>query len=132
MFVFFHLLLALAVAVGFSVFLVLAFGKDKAWEGFLVFFVIIFLMTWAGGLWVRPFGPAMGEVYWLPFIASGLLVALILGAIHYARTTRSQSITEEEKGKKVHHAEQAVEIGTWFWVLIIILLAAIFIGYIVP
>lgn len=38
-------------------------------------FLLFFLIAWAGGLWIRPFGPTVLGFYWLPGL---LLVTLLL------------------------------------------------------
>jgi hypothetical protein len=37
--------------------------------GLALFFLIIFLSTWAGGIWVHPVGGLVGGVHWVPFLA---------------------------------------------------------------
>ncbi|MFW6236094.1 MAG: hypothetical protein ACOC24_04850 [Desulfovibrionales bacterium] len=125
----FHFLLALVVAGTLSLVLVLWIGKDRAWAGFLGFLVIILLMSWAGGLWIRPVGPAVGGLYWVPFVLTGLLVALMIGAFHYAKSVRSSPMSRERKEHKVETAEKVVEVGAFFWVLLIILAIVIIVGY---
>lgn len=42
--------------------------------------LVLFLFVWAGGVWVTPFGPEAGGIYWLPYVVVGLLAALVLAA----------------------------------------------------
>ena len=67
---FLTLILTLIFAVGF---------RRHSWGGGLIlFFLILFLATWAGGMWITPFGPVWQGIVWLPFIFVGLLLALLL------------------------------------------------------
>lgn len=78
-----HLLLALAVALLLSVLFVPVLGwrrTDRDAGALLFFFFLVFVMTWAGGLWITPFGPTDWNVTWIPFLAIGFLVAILLAA----------------------------------------------------
>jgi hypothetical protein len=46
----------------------------------LFFFLILFLATWVGGMWIYPFGPVFFGGYLFPFLLVGLVVALVLAA----------------------------------------------------
>jgi len=46
--------------------------------GSLRLFLIIFLATWAGGIWLKPFGPSLWGIHWLGFLVAGLFVSIIL------------------------------------------------------
>jgi hypothetical protein len=126
---FFHFLIALGVAVALSFILVQVLGRDKALTGFLVFMVIIMLMSWAGGVWMRPIGPAAGGIYWLPFVLTGLLVALLIGAFHYTQSVRSAPIPPSKKEEKVHTAKVTTELGLFFWALLVVLIVVIGVAY---
>jgi hypothetical protein len=84
---FFSFLIALVVAIAFfAIFYFLiakaATAKRRVGWLFLAFiFFAMFLPIWAGGLWVRPFGPRIGGVSILPYILVGLAVSLILAAM---------------------------------------------------
>ncbi|MBX6316135.1 MAG: hypothetical protein IRY99_24975, partial [Isosphaeraceae bacterium] len=47
--------------------------EGPAWVGLLVLFTILFLASWAGGTWIGHVGPTLYGVYWLPFLAVGLI-----------------------------------------------------------
>ena len=126
---FFHFLIALGVAVILSLILVQALGRERAMAGFLVFMVVIMLMSWAGGVWMRPIGPAAGGIYWLPFVLTGFLVALLIGAFHYAKSVRSAPIPAERKEEKVHTAKVTAELGFFFWILLVVLIVVIGVAY---
>src|SRR5690349_10349883 len=47
--------------------------------------LVLFLSTWAGGLWLVPIGPRLWGVAWGSFLAVGLFVALLMAALISAR-----------------------------------------------
>jgi hypothetical protein len=126
---FFHFLIALGVAAVLSFILVQMFGRERAWAGFLVFMVVIMLMSWAGGVWMQPIGPAAGGIYWLPFVLTGVLVALLIGAFHYAKEVRSAPIPSAKKEEKVYTAKITAELGFFFWILLVVLIVVIGVAY---
>ncbi|HSO06698.1 MAG TPA: hypothetical protein VLW45_05640 [Pelomicrobium sp.] len=75
---------ALVVAAAFS--LILAFAwrappyRSRAGR-LMVTFAIVFLTTWAGGALMAPFGPRTLDIHWLPFLLTGLIVSLVIGAV---------------------------------------------------
>ena len=48
---------------------------------FLFLFFLLLMTTWAGGVWMTPFGPVLWGAYWLPFLAVAVIVALLLAAL---------------------------------------------------
>jgi hypothetical protein len=101
-------------------------GPGAAWWTFLL---IVFLAAWAGRLWVRPFGPPLFGVIWLPSLLMGVLFALVLAAVVPARPPRTRS----EAIAQARAEEAAVSmIGAFFWALLIGLLVAIVLGYLIP
>jgi len=103
------------------------FRRTPAGIGVLIFFVILFLATWAGGIWVAPLGPTLFDVPWLTFLLVGLFIAFILTAIvpppRRPRTAREAAAYAEAE------AEAAIAIDIFFWVLIAGLIAAILVAY---
>lgn len=92
----------------------------------LVFFGIIFLASWAGGLWIMPFGPILFGIYWFPFLFMGLLFALLLAAA--TPTERSTPTkTAKQKVEEAKSTENAIDV--FIWILIIFLMFSIFSHY---
>jgi hypothetical protein len=77
-------LIALAVALMLTAAFA-AFDATGPWAGFWVFFVLVLLVAWAAGVWVRPFGPAVWGIAWAPYLVFGLIAALIVAAAAPAR-----------------------------------------------
>ena len=88
------------------------------------FFVILFLATWAVGVWIRP-APAGGRP-WLSFLLVGFLFALLLTVlVPLARYAKGRGTTEAEE-KEVG----IVAFDLFFWVLVVGLIAAIVVDYV--
>ena len=128
-----ELLFAFIIALVLSALLVLILRREATQTGFLWLFLIIFLGSWAGGVWVRPFGPPLWGIHWLPFLSSGLIVALIFTVSAPQRPPRSrhetlkmlERIRREKEFKKVTY----ITLSSFFWVLLVVLIAAIIIRY---
>jgi hypothetical protein len=92
------------------------------------------LATWAGGIWLRPFGPSWGNTRWLQFLASSLVVVLLFTLFaslkppqgRHETLDQLQEITHQKKLEKTTY----ITLGILFWVVLVLLLAAIIIRYI--
>jgi hypothetical protein len=119
-------LFALAIGLLLTVLFGLVFrtrGPGAVWWTFLL---IVFLAAWAGGLWVRPFGPPLFGVTWLPFLLMGLFFAILLAAAIPARPPRTYG--EAIAQTRAEEATVTV-IGVFFWILLFGLLLAVVLGY---
>ena len=128
-----HLLVAFLVAL-FSSLLLIPFRRPRSTQakastavGVLFLFFILFLGTWAGGLWITPFGSSWLGVYWMPFVVAGLFVALLLAATD--RSSRRSYERKKTDPDHVEHAALATTFGLLFWILIMALAIAIVAGY---
>ena len=122
-----YLLFALLVSVLLTAIFLLGLGRKQTWRSFLIFYLLVFLAAWAGGLWVTPVGPSVWGVYWVPFLFAGLLFALLLAAT--APSRRPRSLREAaEQARQEEQVERAV--GWLLWVLVAALVAAIIARYI--
>ncbi len=122
-----EILSALVIAFLFAMLFGAAFRDSEARPGFLFAFMLFFLFAWAGGLWIGPFGPALFGVYWLPGIALVLLVFLLLGVfVDRAPRTRREARAELETRVAI-----GTLFGVFFWILVVLLIAAIVVGYLV-
>jgi len=72
-----HAALALMLS-GLSVAILTAGLRLRARRPLRSLFVVFFLATWAGGIWMAPFGPPIGRVYWVPFTLIAILIAAVL------------------------------------------------------
>ncbi|TVS19907.1 MAG: hypothetical protein EA424_06640, partial [Planctomycetaceae bacterium] len=117
-----HLLVAFLVALFMSL-LLIPFRRPRSAQarvstavGVLFLFFILFLGTWAGGLWITPFGSPWLGVYWLPFVVAGIFVALLVAATD--QSSRRSDESEEADPDRVEHAALATAFGLLFWILI--------------
>jgi hypothetical protein len=96
------------------------------WPSLLFLFFIIFFASWAGGVWLRPIGPAIGGVYWLSFVVVGLITAFLL-AVAVMPRPRQERLNAERKPRPETEARAAL--GTFFWILMIAFVVAIAFHY---
>ncbi|MFP4528209.1 MAG: hypothetical protein ACLFQX_06640 [Candidatus Kapaibacterium sp.] len=124
---FWEFIFALVIGFALTALFATGFRRRTYWPGFFTFFFIIFLAAWAGGLWLRPVGPEWFGVFWIPFIAVGLLFALLLLALLPPRYRRG--LPREESAET--EAEKTGEslLGIFFWIFIIAMIIAIIAGY---
>ena len=109
--------------------LLLAVGlRGQPWGvGVVFFFLILFLATWAGGLWLTPVGPIMLGVPWMSF----LLVALIVGLILVSLTPDTRRRRGKPLASEKVPAQSDTAVDIFFWILIGGLLIAIVARYVV-
>lgn len=123
----YHLLCAAFVALLFS-FLLLPFRRrksDNAWPAFWVFFLIILFASWAGGIWLMPFGPATSGVFWLPFLIVGFFVTLVLlVAMPTPSVPRSPALDVPAKTAREETSDE-MAFGIFFWILLFALIMVI-------
>jgi hypothetical protein len=102
--------------------------------GFFWFFLLIFLATWAIGVWVQPFGPSLWGGYWLPFLIAGFIVALLatLNALRQApdepflhlgreeQLSRNETVALLEELRRKREARQLtyITVSVFFWLLL--------------
>ena len=115
------LLLSLVFAVGF---------RGHGWgAGFLFFFVVLFLFTWAGGVWITPVGPLIVGIPWLSFLFVGLVVALLLAAV--TPTERRPRTEIEARRLAASQTQTWIALDFLFWLLILGLIVMILVRYLV-
>jgi uncharacterized membrane protein YraQ (UPF0718 family) len=116
------LIFALAVGLVFAAIFSLIFRRTGPWASFFVFFIIIALASWAGGVWLLPVGPPLFGVFWIPFLIFGFTFAILLAASAPSRTYRSRRRATEDQSV-------VAAFDVFFIVLIGVLIAAIVVGY---
>lgn len=104
-------------------------GAPGAPASVLFLFAIIFLATWAGGVWLVPFGPFMWGIAWLPFVAVALFVALLMAAVIPPRRMQRQEIMAEQEMEKRASEKAGTVLSGFFWIVVLALVAAVVIGY---
>ncbi len=121
------LLFVLVLTVLFTAIFAGGFRRQSDWGDLVFFFVLLFLMTWAFGGWIPPFGPMLWGVVWSPFVITGLLIALLLTVFVEPRPPRTSS----EKARQQEETRKSIVIlDVFFWILLIGLLAVIILRYV--
>lgn len=122
-----ELLFALLSAGLFSSVYFLGFRRSSPWLTGLMVFLLILVAVWAAGVWFRPAGPTLWNVYWAPFLWVGLFIAFLLAAATPSRPPRSP---EAADAPPTAPATSAMALGVFFWLLLVLLLAAVVLSYI--
>jgi hypothetical protein len=126
---FVHLVFALFIAILLSAIFAVGFRRKGPWESLVLFFLLLFLISWAGGVWLAPMGPPLWGGYWLPFLLVGVIMALLLAAL--APPPRESSVELVEEGKETAERRAVLTgLGVFFWILVAALVVAIVIRYV--
>ena len=128
-----ELFVALLIALLVSALFGFALRRRIPRKGFFWFFLILFLATWAGGMWIGPFGPSFRGIFWLPFVLVAVLVGFFLAAIAPRRPPSSRIETLEmlEEIEKKRRLEKLtyISFGVFFWVALFALITVIIVRY---
>ncbi len=128
-----ELIFAACISLVLSGLFVLATRNRTRRTGFLWLSLIIFLATWAGGIWLKPFGPSLWGIHWLGFLVAGLFVSaiLVIATPNRAPKGRRETLDMLEKVARNRELDQItyLTLGTFFWVLLAFLIIAIMFRY---
>lgn len=103
------------------------------WRGLGWFFMLLFLFTWAGGAWLGPHGPRVWGVYWMPYVTMALIFVLLIAAAVPPRPPRTRKEALEQAKTEAAGAQVAgMALNTFFWILVILLAAALLTRYLYP
>ncbi len=107
-----------------TLFIVLIFSmfSRRPMRGLWVFFLIIFLATWTGQLWIAPFGPVGWGIAWIPLFIVSLFFSFLIFALIPPIPISKKEEVNDEKGA-------AIAIGVFFWIIFIFLIVSIVVGY---
>lgn len=133
-----ELVTAIIIALFFSMVLVFALGWERPGQTgifptILYLFFIIFLFTWAGGIWLTPMGPRTWNVQWLPFFIVGFIITLMLITLVPPKKRRDDSnirLARRNREQRINQ-ETARALNIFFWILMIILLVTIAVRYLI-
>jgi DMSO reductase anchor subunit len=93
----------------------------------ILFFIIVFLGVWLGGVWITPVGPSVWNVHWLPFFLASLIFVLLMLAIKTQINRRR--LQQQDKDVEKENVTRAA-LGSFFWVLIVLLILGIVMHYV--
>jgi hypothetical protein len=120
---------ALAIAFFLTVIFVVLGRRARSWHRIIIFFVLVFLAAWAGGVWIGPVGPAILGVYWLSFFVVGLIFALLQEALAaFAKRAVPREPVSVTEAKEEHELENVFDV--FLLILLVVFIAAIIIGYV--
>jgi hypothetical protein len=123
----FESLLVLLITAGFTVIFAVGFRRHTDWRVLFPFFLILFLATWATGIWLTPMGPTLRGTFWIPFLVVGLLYALLLTAL--IPPSRPPHPLREEGRKADEGRETLLVLDVFFLMLVVALGIVIIIRY---
>jgi Na+/H+ antiporter NhaD/arsenite permease-like protein len=128
-------LVSLTIALLLTGLYMLVTRGDRRRTGLIWLFLIIFLATWAGGTWLRPFGPGLWGVNWLAFLLVGLVIVLVLFIVIPRKVPqgRRETLDMLDRIEQEKELEQVtyVTLSIFLWVLLFLLVMAIILRYIV-
>jgi uncharacterized membrane protein len=124
---FIHLVFALLVGLILTAIFALIVRAKGPWTSLLAVFVLIFLASWAGGVWLLPFGSPLWGTYWLPFLVVGLIFSLLLGAL-VSSSPSTVEVVEPQK-EEARRKRAVLALGIFFWILVGVLIVAIIVHY---
>lgn len=121
---------AALIALVLTVTAVFFLGKRGPWGSVWTFFLVLFLTLWTISIYVAPIGPRYWGIAWIPIgIAGVILTVLLISAMPHPRDATDQEVSVVPDAK---HELPYRPVGKFFWVLIILLVIAIFIGMLNP
>lgn len=98
-------------------------------SGFFWFFLMIFMLTWAGGVWLLPFGPTAVGVHWLPFALVGLIGAVVVSLIAKRRYPANRADTidllEDVRQERERERGTYLALNAVFWATLLVLALAV-------
>lgn len=117
------LFFAFTVAILITIIFIFGFRRQEPWLAAWVFFVVILLGAWVGGVWISPVGPSLYGRYWTTFLITGIIFALLIAAVTPYRPPRN-SKEEIKEGRTMKH-----NLNVFFWILVVVLIISIIFAY---
>jgi hypothetical protein len=112
-----------ALVITLIVTLLISIFSRRPLSGLWVFFFIVFLATWAGQLWITPFGPVLWGVAWVPLLIITVFFWLfILALLPPLPPSQANPPVDEVAGS-------SAVMGLFLWIILIILVLSIIAGY---
>jgi hypothetical protein len=121
------LVLVLVISIILTGAFAIGFRKQGFRFGIIFFFLLLFLSTWAGGIWVPSVGPSILSVNFFSFLIVGFIVAMLLTAV--LPPGDSEHIIKEKKGEVRVESCKIVTVDLLFLMLVVILTVLILVAY---
>ena len=127
------ILFAIIVATILTILFSAVIGRRGPWESNLLFFFLVFLGAWAGGLWLKPVGPTLNGFYMINYVIAGLILAILIAATGpMAIRNREKKIelkTEDELQKEKKTKRFDILLSILIFLLILIIISGYIITY---
>ncbi len=124
------LVAALLIALVLTFISAFLLRRTGPWGSAWSFFLVIFLALWAVAIYIAPVGPIYQGVAWAPLVIAGVLLAILLiASMPNANDWRDSNIKEDSKRES---SALPKPINRFFWVLLVLLAAAVMIGMMNP
>ncbi|TVM14694.1 hypothetical protein DPQ33_16940 [Oceanidesulfovibrio indonesiensis] len=128
-----HFLIALVMALLVALLVTRGLRRRGPWPAIWPLIVLLLLASWAGGMWITPFGPSVWGVSLLPFAVFTILLALFLAVLPFGPNRRPEDENTQVEfvtNKDRYERERKDFVLGWvFWSLAVLLLLAIIIRY---
>jgi hypothetical protein len=101
------------------------FNTKGPWDNFLLFFLVVALFAWSGGIWLVPFGPQYMGIGWAPILFMGFLAVMLLTAASPKEFPMIMPSKKQAKNQSRREAqyrkENRIVIDLFFWLLVVCL-----------
>ncbi|MCE5328038.1 MAG: hypothetical protein LLG01_16650 [Planctomycetaceae bacterium] len=126
-----EILLSSLLAAILSMLLTLVLGRRGPGPlmGFIFFYIMLFLATWAGGLWLGRIRPGEWQVNWLGYVLVSVVLWLILAAVLPRQGRKPRHADSATLPVVEPQATQQLALGVLFWLLVVVLLIIIALNY---
>lgn len=125
--IFFSLLYLISLAAILTFLFAKLLRVRGPWGSFWTFFSVTLLAVIAADLWIEPIGPYYGDIYWLPPLVVGLIIAFLLAAT--SPPNKPIPRLKEPLNEMVEKQSTVIALGTFFWFLLILMLLLIVLGF---
>ncbi len=119
-----QILISLFIALALTLIFGVGFSRQRGFNAVLLFFLIIFLATWAGGLWLPEFGPAIWGVAWMTFLIVGAIFAFLVTALTSAASPYRPPQLDNPHAASAERGDR-IAINIFLWILLAGLLIVI-------
>ncbi len=120
--------LSVVIATILTAAFALAYRQKGPWVSLPIFFSVVMLATWAGGIWITPVGPKIYGVPWVPFVIVGVIFALLLAI---ARAEVPPPRTRPEAAEEAYQEVRSfLAFRQTLWLILFLLALVIFRHYV--
>jgi hypothetical protein len=102
------------------------YSNGPAWDAAIFVLLILYPALWVARVWLKPAGPAVLGVHWVPLIVTGLIVAAIIGAAGPRRRKTPEIVIGPTAPSE---SPVRRSFGFFFWALMLFFLGALIAGY---